>query len=213
MEHNNTTTLTVYGNNPITAICCMAATLPHPPLHYAGGDGCCGHWSTVGPAYWLRGLMRLRLKTWLTFHALCIKRPLLWAEAYSTLEAFRKPQQIAPNVFSEDALATITFTFIWWFRSLENKPQPHKTSTWRGVESLHSSFVFSSTETNQNNCKSCILVELAETQHMLLSFSGNQNLLSGIKIIWKIRVKIIPFFWCLNSMFQFISTLSTHSQL
>lgn len=66
------------------------------------------------------------------FHALCIKRPLLWAEAYSTLEAFSKPQQIAPNVFSEDALATITFTFIWWFGSLENKPQhcqPHKTST------------------------------------------------------------------------------------
>lgn len=216
MEHNNTTTLTVYGNNPITAICCMAATLPHPPLHCAGGDGCCGHWSTVGPAYWLRGLMRLRLKTWLTFHALCIKRPLLWAEAYSTLEAFRKPQQIAPNVFSEDALATITFTFIWWFRSLENKPQhcqPHKTSTWREVESLHSSSAFSSTETNQNNCKRCILVELAETQHMLLRFSGNQNQLSGIRIIWKVRVKIIPFVWCLNSMFQFISILSTHSQL
>lgn len=166
----------------------MAATLLHPPLHYAGGDGCCGHWSTIGPAYWLRGLMQLRLKTWLTFHALCIKRPLLWAEAYSTLEAFRKPQQIIPNVFSEDALATISFTFIWWFRSLENKPQhcqPHKTSTWREVKSLNSSFAFSSTETNQNNCKSCILVELPDTQHMLLCKGKKQLKHTSDQFQWK----------------------------
>lgn len=36
---------------------------------------------------------------------------------------FQKTSTNRPNVFSEDALATITFTFIWWFRSLENKPQ------------------------------------------------------------------------------------------
>lgn len=32
-----------------------------PPLHYAGGDGCCGHQSIDGPGYFQTGDVRVTI--------------------------------------------------------------------------------------------------------------------------------------------------------